>query len=291
MKKSSAQDGLAWDRIDLIIKNSLHEDLNVEGDITTLTLIPKSRSGKGEIVCKEEGIIAGLPVIQRVFQTVDHNLNWSANVQDGESVRTGKVIATIEGCIAAILTAERTALNLLQHLSGIATLTSKFVSAVATTSVTILDTRKTTPQLRDLDKYAVRLGGGENHRFGLFDMVLIKDNHIVAAGGIDCAIETCLKNMGKNTEQIKIEVETKTLQQVKIAMKYPIDRIMLDNMNTRTMKRAVEMIDHRKEVEASGNITLERIREVANTGVDYISVGALTHSAKPLDISLNVTLK
>ena len=212
MRHNKTVPKLDWDRIDVMIQNGLQEDLNSAGDITTRMVIPNQLMGQGILVAKEAGVIAGLTVAERIFQKVDGNLEWISKIDDGESIRRDQSLAFIQGQISSILTAERVVLNFLQHLSGIATLTSKFVSAVLGTSVTILDTRKTIPQLRLLEKYAVTVGGGANHRFGLFDMVLIKDNHIAAAGGIDSAIQTCLSNLKSPVQSIRIEVETKNLQ-------------------------------------------------------------------------------
>lgn len=277
-----------WDMIDRLIQRSLQEDLGSLGDITSQMVISNHLMGWGTLMAKEDGVIGGLPIAKRIFQKVDGDLEWTPEVSDGESVRPGQMLANIKGRLASIFAAERVVLNFLQHLSGIATLTSKFVSVVEGLSTTILDTRKTIPQMRLLEKYAVTLGGGANHRFGLFDMVLIKDNHIIAAGGIDFAIQNCLTQCKKFNKPVRIEVETKSLQQVKAVLKYPVDRVMLDNMDYKTMKQAVKLIDRKIEVEASGNVTLETVRKVAETGVDFISIGALTHSPKALDIALDL---
>ncbi len=286
-----ANEKLSWEEIDLLIEGALREDLRDQGDITTDSIIPHDMKGEGEFIVHEDGIIAGLPVAQRVFEKIDSNLTCVFSVKDGTSVHSGMIVGRVYGSLASILKGERTALNFLQHLSGIATLTAQFVQAVEGTKVKILDTRKTTPQLRLLEKYAVRKGGGENHRFGLYDTVLIKDNHIDAAGGLKQAVERCLNIFGKDRGKVKIEVETRILEEVRQAVKFPIDRIMLDNMDVETMQKAVTEVNGRVELEASGNITLENVRAVAETGVDYISVGRLTHSPKALDISLRLLIK
>jgi nicotinate-nucleotide pyrophosphorylase (carboxylating) len=238
---------------------------------------------------KEDGVIAGLEIAAYVFYCVDTEWEMSFSVQEGDEVKSGTNIATIKGSLACILKTERTALNILQRMSGIASLTRKFVKAVEGTSAKITDTRKTAPGLRLLDKMAVQIGGGVNHRFGLDDMVLIKDNHIEAAGGIAHAIERCLAELQKKQLNIKVEVETRNLDEVKTALQFKgIHRIMLDNFSLDEMKNAVQLINHAVEVEASGKVNLETVRAVAETDVDFISVGMLTHSPKALDISLEV---
>lgn len=284
-------ENLPWQEIDSLIEGALREDLKDQGDITTKAVIPADREGEGEFLVKEDGIIAGLPVVQRVFKKIDSKLTCVFSVKDGTYVNSGTTLGKVYGSLTSILMGERTALNFLQRLSGIASLTARFVQAVYGTKVKILDTRKTTPQLRVLEKYAVKKGGGENHRFGLYDMVLIKNNHIDAAGGLKKAVERCLNSLGKNREKVKIEVETRTLEEVQEAVKYSIDRIMLDNMDVETMKKAVAEVNGKIQLEASGNITLENVRAVAETGVDYISVGRLTHSPKALDVSLRLLIK
>ena len=285
------EEKLPWREIDPLIEGALKEDLKDRGDITTKAVIPRDIKGKERFLVQEDGIIAGLPVVQRVFEKIDSELTCVFSVEDGTSVHSGTIIGEVYGSLASILKGERTALNFLQRLSGIATLTAQFVQAVQGTKVKILDTRKTTPQLRLLEKYAVRKGGGENHRFGLYDMILIKDNHIDAVGGLKEAIEKCLDTFEQSREKVKIEVETRTLEEVREAVKFPIDRIMLDNMDVKTMEKAVAEVNGKVELEASGNITLENIRVVAETGVDYISVGRLTHSPKALDVSLKLLIK
>jgi len=284
----SLEEELSWQEIDLLIEGALREDLGNQGDITSDSIIPRDMRGEGEFIVQEDGIIAGLPVAQRVFEKIDSNLTCVFSVKDGVPVHSGMIVGKVYGSLASILKGERTALNFLQHLSGIATLTTQFVQAVQGTKVKILDTRKTIPQLRLLEKYAVKKGGGENHRFGLYDMVLIKDNHIDAVGGLKEAVGRCLNTLGENRGKVKIEVETRTLEEVRQALQFPIDRIMLDNMDVETIRKAVTEVNGRVELEASGNITLENVGAVTATGVDYISVGRLTHSPKALDISLRL---
>jgi len=276
------------DELDTLIEHALREDLGEAGDLTTLSTIPVDSVGRGQLNLKESGVIAGLAVFSRVFQKVDPSVSVSFFVADGDGLESGTNLGHIQGPMRSILVGERTALNFLQRLSGIATQTRCYVEAVKETRARILDTRKTTPHYRILEKYAVRQGGGENHRMGLYDMVLIKDNHIEICGGITQAVQQCLSYLNKKKQKIKIEVETRTLREVEEALGLPVHRIMLDNMDQVTMRRAVEMIDGRVEVEASGNITLELVGAVAKTGVDFISVGALTHSVRALDISLAV---
>lgn len=280
----------AWSdsRITRLIEEALLEDLGM-GDITTEAIIPPDATGHAHLLAKEPGIVAGIEVAGLVFHVADESIAFRPRITDGGSASAPMVLAAISGSLHGILKAERTALNFLQRMSGIATLTSSFVDAVHGTSARITDTRKTAPGLRILDKLAVQLGGGVNHRFGLDDMVLIKDNHIAAAGGIGPAIERCLSHLKQKSHAVKIEIETRNLADVEEALKYPgIHRIMLDNFSVEEMRRAVERINGRVEVEASGNVTLDRVRSIAETGVDYISVGALTHSVKALDISLDV---
>jgi len=274
--------------LDALIDHAFGEDLGEVGDLTTLSTISADSVGTGYLNLKEDGVIAGLPVFQRVLQKVDPKVAVSFSVEDGDSLICGTKLGQVQGSMRSILIGERTALNFLQRLSGIATQTRCYVEAVKGTDVKILDTRKTTPHYRNLEKYAVRQGGGENHRMGLYDMVLIKDNHIEICGGITQAVQKCLSYLTEKKLTCKIEVETRTLEEVGEALSLPVHRIMLDNMDQATMHRAVGMIDGRVEVEASGNITLESVAEVAKTGVDFISVGALTHSVRALDISLEV---
>jgi len=263
-----------------LIDRALYEDVRT-GDATTNAIVDENARANAVWVAKEEGIVAGLDVAKAVFHKLDPGLEWSQQLKDGQKVQPGSEIVSMQGSCRAILTGERIALNIAQRMSGIATMTNKYVQAVGDLSTKILDTRKTVPGLRLLDKYAVKTGGGTNHRLGLFDLAMIKDNHIVAAGGITEAVQ----KVRNSYPDLRIEVETTNLQQVKEALAAEADIIMLDNMKTQQMKRAVEKIDGKAESEASGNITLQTVREVAETGVDYVSVGALTHSVMAFDIS------
>lgn len=260
------------------------EDIG-DGDITTNNLIPFGEIRKATLVAKESGVIAGLPVAEMVFRKFDENLKWDEKLPDGSKVEPGDVIVEFTANYRALLTGERKALNFLQRLSGIATYASKCMKEIEGQKVEILDTRKTLPGYRHLDKYAVRMGGASNHRFGLYDMVMIKDNHILIAGGIKPAVESIRKKIPKS---IKIEVETTTIEQVQEALDVDVDIIMLDNMSAKLMKECVSLVNRRAKVEASGNMTIKRIHKVAATGVDYISIGALTHSVKALDISQRI---
>ncbi len=275
---------LDFSRVDRIIEYALREDLG-DGDITTNPLVTEKEDSKAVIRAKAKGVIAGLPIAKRVFQKLDPTVVCVDNIGDGENIKPGDIISEINGGTRALLSGERLALNILQRLSGIATLTSRYVMAVEGLPVKILDTRKTAPGLRILDKYAVSVGGGYNHRFGLFDGVLIKDNHIEIAGGIAEAVAVIRK---KYRQKYKIEVETSDIDQVKEALIAGADIIMLDNMSREQMRKAVRLIDRNALVEASGGINIKNVREVAETGVDFISVGALTHSAPALDIGLYV---
>lgn len=267
-----------------IVDRALDEDIKT-GDLTTNLLIPEDRMASAFIVAKEDGIIAGLPVAEIVFKKINEDIEFVFLAEDGEKINRGDKLAEIKGSFRAILTGERLALNLLQRMSGIATETSKYVDAIKDLNTKLLDTRKTAPGLRILDKYAVKAGGGTNHRIGLYDMVMIKDNHIEVAGSITRAVENIKKHI---RPEIKIEVETKNLDEVREAINAEVDVIMLDNMDNETMQQAVKIIASRCKTEASGNITLARIRSVAETGVDFISVGAVTHSVIALDISLYI---
>lgn len=264
-----------------LIELALKEDVG-DGDITTDNIIPAESRRKAKMVAKADGVVAGLPVAEMVFRRLDPNFVWNVKTTEGTRVKKGDVMVEFEGTYRALLTGERTALNFLQRLSGIATMSAKYADAVKDFKTVILDTRKTLPGFRMLDKYAVKTGGASNHRIGLYDMAMIKDNHIEVAGGITKALEAV---RSKIKPGILIEVETTTLEQVQEALDAKADIIMLDNMDTATMKKGVELIAGRAKVEASGNMTLERLREVAATGVDYISIGALTHSVSALDIS------
>ena len=267
--------------INKIIEMALLDDVG-SGDITTNFLIDGDLKTNAFLKAKENGIIAGLQITEIVFKKLDQDIKWNQNFNDGDQVNTGDILVNFMGSFKAILTGERTALNFLQRMSGIATSTSNFVQAIKHTKAKILDSRKTAPGLRLIDKYAVNIGGAMNHRIGLFDMVLIKDNHIKIAGGITKAVN---KIRSKLDSGIKIEVETSTLEEVEEALLSKVDFIMLDNMPIETMKLAVKSINGKALIEASGNVTLERVKEVAESGVDFISVGALTHSVKALDIA------
>ena len=272
--------------LDPLIELAFEEDIGI-GDITTDATVPPTQTGIGTLVAKSEGIVAGLPIAERVFEKLDPTLQFRTLVNDGDTISIGTPIAEVQGSAKTILTGERTALNFLQRLSGIATLTAQFVKAVAAYDTKIVDTRKTAAGWRAVQKYAVRVGGGQNHRFGLYDGVLIKDNHIIAAGGIHNAVQQA-KQVVPHTAKIEVEVET--LEQVGAALAAGADILLLDNMPPSIMERAVQQIDDRAVTEASGGITLEQVKTVAATGVNLISVGALTHSAMPMDISLTLTL-
>lgn len=268
--------------LDKIIMNALEEDI-AWGDITTESTVPADAVSSARLIAKQEGIVCGIDVFERVMQIVDKNTAVKKNFKDGEKVNKGDVIAEISGLSRSILSGERVALNLLQRMSAIATQTAELVQKVKGTKAHIADTRKTTPGLRMLEKYAVRIGGGSNHRYNLADGVLIKDNHISAAGGITNAVNSA-RNYIPHT--VKIEVETETLEQVQEALDCKADIIMLDNMDIETMTKAVKLVDGRALTEASGNMGEKDLTEVAKTGVDIISVGALTHTVKAMDISL-----
>jgi nicotinate-nucleotide pyrophosphorylase (carboxylating) len=271
--------------LDKIITNALEEDLG-SGDLTTDSIIGFDITGKAVLETREDIVLAGLPVFMRVFSILDPDLSFETFHEDGQKVSSGEVICSIKGAMASILKAERTALNLIQRMSGIATLTSEYVSKAASDRVKILDTRKTVPGLRLLDKYAVPMGGGFNHRFGLFDGILIKDNHIAVAGSIEAAVEAARKNAPHG---IKVEVEVEDLKGVKTAIDAGADILLLDNMSPDLMRKAVELVGGRALLEASGGITLDNIKEVAAAGVDMISIGALTHSVKAVDLSLEIS--
>lgn len=270
--------------IDKIIEQALLEDIGT-GDITTESIIPSNLKAKGIIKTSEEGVVAGLDIVFLVFIKLDSEICFQPKIKDGNKILPGEILGEITGPARTILKGERVALNFLQRMSGIATITSKFCQQVKDFPVRVFDTRKTTPGLRILEKYAVRMGGGHNHRFGLYDAVLIKDNHIAVAGGIKSAVNSVRKQISHTA---KIEVEVENLSQLQEALKVQVDTIMLDNMDLETMKEAVKMVKGEALIEASGGITLEKVREIAQTGVDLISVGALTHSVKSLDISMEI---
>ncbi len=271
-----------------LIKNAILEDKG-PGDITTQAIISSRKKAHAVIRAKQDGIICGQEAAREVFKFLTKNVEYRELVSDGNTVKKGTKIAEIKADMKILLTGERTALNFLMHLSGIATLTAQFAAKIKGTDATILDTRKTTPGLRLLEKYAVKCGGGENHRIGLFDMFLIKDNHIEAAGSVSEAIRACRRHRGQ--KRIKIEVECKTMAHIREALNLNPDRIMLDNMTPARMKKAVELIKSHNtkiETEASGNVSLKNINRVAASGVDFISIGKLTHSAPALDLSMEI---
>lgn len=268
--------------MDEYILHALKEDITSE-DVSTNAVMPENRQGTAQLICKADGILCGLEVFVRTFALLDPSFRFETEIKDGEPVKKGELIGTLYGDIRALLSGERTALNYLQRMSGIATITNEYVKELAGTKTTLLDTRKTTPNMRPFEKYAVTVGGGRNHRYNLSDGVLLKDNHIGAAGSVTKAIE-----MAKAYAPFvrKIEIETETLKQVQEALDAGADIIMLDNMDNDTMKKAVVLINGRAETECSGNVTKKRLKEIAEIGVDYVSSGALTHSAPVLDISL-----
>lgn len=271
-------------KVDELVEKAIAEDVGA-GDISTDLLIPREKSARAKIMAKDYGVIAGLQVAEKVFKHLDPNLNWKARCADGDKIKRGEIIVEFEGSYRAILTGERTALNFIQRMSGIATRTSKFVKAVKEYKTEILDTRKTLPGFRMLDKYSVQVGGGTNHRVGLFDMVMLKENHIRIAGGINPAVNQIREGLATG---IKIEVETTNLNEVKEALEARADIIMLDNMSNDEMREAVQLIAGKAKVEASGSVTLARAKVIASLGVDYISVGALTHSVEALDLSQQI---
>ena len=269
--------------IEKIIELAIEEDV-YSGDITTNSLIPEENLAVAEMTAKANGVVSGLEVAKMVFEKFDKNIKWEPLVDEGSLVKRGDKIVRVEGSYRTLLTAERIALNILQRMSGIATATSLYVAELSGTKTQLLDTRKTAPGMRILDKMAVKAGGGKNHRMGLYDMALIKDNHIKVAGGIAEAVS----EVRASAPDIKIEVEVTNIEETRQAIDAGADIIMLDNMSNEQMAAAVKLINKRADTEASGNMNLERIKEVAKTGVDYISVGALTHSVTALDISMNI---
>ncbi|MDO9528234.1 MAG: carboxylating nicotinate-nucleotide diphosphorylase [Syntrophales bacterium] len=267
-----------------LIQSALKEDIG-SGDVTTSAVLSGREVGNARVVAKEDMVVAGIGIFKEVFLFSEEEVEFTDRVEDGELVKTGDVLTEMSGNLGNILTAERVALNFLQRMCGIATLTRRYVDEIRGTGAKILDTRKTTPGLRVLEKYAVMIGGGFNHRFGLYDGILIKDNHIDAAGGIIAAVEMVNKGV---PHTLKIEIEVKNLREVEEALSAGVDVIMLDNMEVEEMKKAVSFIKGRVLVEASGNITLSNVKKIAETGVDFISIGALTHSAPSSDISLKL---
>ena len=286
--------------LDGLIDVALTEDVGV-GDVTTAAVVPKGKKGLAEVIARDGGIIAGLEFTQNLFKKLDKDLKIETELRDGQRIKEGQTILTLEGELESILRGERVALNFLGRLSGIATLTSKFVERVKGTKSKILDTRKTTPGLRLLEKYAVTVGGGENHRFGLYDMILIKENHLSACGGIQAALKAArlyvdeYQGQTKGRHSLKIEVEVKNTGELKEALKFSPDIIMLDNFDVEEIKKGAEIVERLEteagkapKLEVSGGVGLENVREIAEAGVDFISVGALTHSPKALDFSLLV---
>jgi len=268
--------------IERIVRTALAEDIGL-GDVTTEVTVARDTIARAELVAKEDFTLAGLDVAAKVFHALDSDVSFEKIFTDGYSVHKGEVIAWLKGKASVLLQGERVALNLLQRMSGIASLTARYVAAVEGTNAIIVDTRKTAPGLRALDKYSVRMGGGRNHRIGLFDGVLIKENHIAAAGGISAAIGRAKQQL---SHTLKIEIETRDLTEVAEALRAGADIIMLDNMSLDEMRQGVELIDGKALVEASGGVTLETVRAIAETGVNIISVGALTHSVEAADISM-----
>jgi len=273
-------------QIERLIRDALDEDIGA-GDLATMATISADARGKGLFRAKKDGVVAGLVLLERIFYFIDHRVEVRLLVNDGAAVNSGMVVAEAVGPVRALLLGERTALNFLQQLSGTATLTRKLVEAVKDFDCKVLDTRKTTPGLRTLQKYAVRMGGGTNHRIGLYDAALVKDNHIEATGSIADAVKAVRRHA---PFMAKVEVEAGNMTQVQEAVDAGADVIMLDNMNLAQMTEAVKLIDKRAGVEASGGITLESIRQVAETGVDFISSGALTHSAPVVDFNMKITM-
>ncbi len=269
----------------LVVRAALKEDLGA-GDITTAAVVARGRAGEARIIAKEDFVLAGLFVAEKAFHALDPTLSFKARMRDGALARKGDSIATIEGRLASLLGAERVALNFLQRMSGIATLTARFAARVRGTRARILDTRKTTPCMRILERYAVKAGGGYNHRFGLFDGVLIKDNHIRAAGGVSKAVKKAAKRLGQG---VAIEVEVSDIRETIEAVSAGADIIMLDNFKIDDIRKAVKVIGKSAFIEVSGGVTLEQARRIADAGVDFISVGALTHSARAVDISMEIT--
>ena len=272
-----------------IIKDALAEDIG-SGDITTLATIDSKVLAHGEFLVKQDGVIAGFEILKKIIEIFDPSLQLNLFAKDGDRVSAKTIVAIVKGKAASILTVERTLLNFLQRMSGIATMCRLMQDKISHTKAKIIDTRKTVPGLRMIDKLAVKLSGCSNHRFGLYDMFLIKDNHIEAAGSITKAIKLCKKYKRKSHLNSKIEVETTNLQQVKEALECDVDIIMLDNFNLSEMRKAIKLINSKCLVEASGNVNLDTVQQIAETGVDFISVGAITHSVKALDISLELRL-
>lgn len=272
--------------IDQFIENAITEDVG-DGDHTSLAIIPPTEKGRAKLIVKDEGIISGIEVAERVFKKFDPQVKFEQLIRDGEKVKYGDIAFTVEGKVLTILQCERLVLNIMQRMSGISTQTQVYVEKLAGLKTKVLDTRKTTPGMRLLDKWAVKLGGGENHRIGLYDMILIKDNHIDFAGGIENAVNSAKDYLKTKNKNLKIEVEARSLDDIRIIMKLGgVHRIMLDNFDLEKTRQAVALISGQYETESSGGITLETLRDYAMCGVDFISVGALTHQIKSLDLSL-----
>lgn len=271
--------------IDDLLNLAFAEDIG-DGDHTTLSTIPADAMGRSRLIIKEPGIVSGVEVAQKVLKKLDPSIKTEVFIKDGNEVKPGDIVFVAEGPVRSLLIAERTMLNIMQRMSGVATMTKKYQDKLAGLKTKVLDTRKTTPGMRLLEKEGVKTGGGENHRIGLFDMILIKDNHIDFAGGLEKAVKRAKEYCEKNGKDLKIEVEARTLEDVKKLTDMPeVDRIMFDNFTPELTKEAVKIVGGKKETESSGGITIENLREYGETGVDYISVGALTHSVKGLDMS------
>jgi len=275
--------------IDQIIENALAEDIG-DGDHTSLSCIPSDAKGKAKLLVKDKGILAGVVVAEKIFHKVDPDLKLTILLHDGASIENGDIVFFVEGSSVSILSSERLVLNFMQRMSGVATATHELTQLIKGTNAKILDTRKTTPLLRELEKMAVRIGGGTNHRMGLYDMIMIKDNHIDFAGSIENAISAVKSYLTAKNINLKIEIEARTIDDVNEIMRIGgVDRIMLDNFIPENLKTAIDLINKRFETEASGGINKDNIRKYAETGVDYISVGAITHQIKSLDLSLKAT--
>lgn len=271
--------------VDKLIDLSFAEDIG-DGDHTTLCCIPEEARGKSRMIIKEEGILAGVKIAEEVFNRFDSKLKVEILINDGTKVKPGDVAMVVEGSVRSLLQTERLMLNIVQRMSGIATITHKYMELLKGTKAKVLDTRKTTPGMRILEKMAVKIGGGENHRIGLFDMILLKDNHVDFAGGISNAIDRCHEYLEAKNKDLKIEIEVRSIDELNQVLEHGgVNRIMLDNFSVEDTRMAVDLIGGKYEIESSGGITLDTIRSYAECGVDYISVGALTHSVKSLDIS------
>lgn len=271
--------------VDKLIDLSFAEDIG-DGDHTTLCCIPEEARGKSRMIIKEEGILAGVKIAEEVFNRFDSTLKVEILINDGTKVKPGDVAMVVEGSVRSLLQTERLMLNIVQRMSGIATITHKYMELLKGTKAKVLDTRKTTPGMRILEKMAVKIGGGENHRIGLFDMILLKDNHVDFAGGISNAIDRCHEYLEAKSKDLKIEIEVRSIDELNQVLEHGgVNRIMLDNFSVENTRMAVDLIGGKYEIESSGGITLDTIRSYAECGVDYISVGALTHSVKSLDIS------